>query len=348
SPPPIVKISVNPGQEVAEGAEVTLDGSGSTGDGSLTYLWEQKSSDLAQVALNTNGPADPKATFTAPKVGLAGINLEFTLIVSDSKNLQTPATVKIAVKNDPTQNAIPIADAGSGIQADQGTEVTLPGGNSSDEDGDDTIVSYTWTQDPQDVIRVVLVNDPATPNATFIAPAVVKELAPNGVYILHFELVVEDNEGARSKPARVVANVVLGVNVLGESKSLPVADAGPDQTVAPGAVVQLDGSASQGQAGATDGSSSIVSYLWASEDPEVIFSDPAAVDPTFTVPGDLANGSQLALTLQVINSDGLIDIDEVVVSVGENPPVVEAGEPRTVGKGSTVTLTGAASDNGRI
>jgi len=226
--------------------------------------------------------------------------------------------------------------------------VTLRGENSSDEDGDGTIVSYTWTQNPQDVVRVVLVNDPATPNATFIAPAVVKELAPNGVYILRFELVVEDNEGARSEPALVVANVVLGVNVLGESKSLPVADAGSDQAVAPGSTVQLDGSASQGQAGATGGSLSIVSYLWASENPEVIFSDPAAVNPTFTVPEDLANGSQLVLTLQVVNSDGLIDIDEVVISVGENPPVVEAGEARTVGKGSAVALSGTASDNGRI
>ena len=347
SPPPIAKISVNPGQEVAEGTEVTLDGSGSTGDGSLTYLWEQKSSDLAQVALNTNGPADPRATFTAPKVGLAGTNLNFTLIVRDTiSNIpSSPAGVTIPVRNNPALNSTPIAAAADHVDPiKQGDTVTLIGENSSDEDGNDSIVSYTWTQDPQDAVRVVIANDPATPSATFLAPAVVTELAPNDLYILHFELVVEDNEGARSQPAIAVVNVVLG-----KGRSRPVANAGPDQTVAPGAVVQLDGLASQGQEGATADSSSIAAYLWSSDNLEVSFSpNPTVVNPTFTVPANIANGSQLVVTLEVVNSDGLIDIDDVVISVGENPPVVEAGEARTVGKGSAVALSGTASDNGRI
>jgi hypothetical protein len=185
---------------------------------------------------------------------------------------------------------------------------------------------------------VILTNDQATPTATFIAPA-----APKDVYILRFELAVEDNEGAVSGPAPVVVNVVLS-----DGAALPVANAGPDQTVAPGAIVQLNGSASKEQEGATADSSGIIAYSWASDNSEVIFSDPALVNPTFTVPTDMATGSQLLVTLQVTNTDGLIASDEIVISVGENPPEVEAGELQVVAKGSTVTLAGTASDNGSI
>ncbi len=338
-PPPVAVASSPP--EVFEATEVTLDGAGSTGAAPLDYTWEQDLNDAAKVILTSTGS---NATFTAPKVGLAGIDLHFTLIVRDtiSNILSSPVVVTIHVRNDPALNSTPIADAGPGVNVDQGKQVTLSGKNSSDADGDDTIVRYDWTQSPTDVVRVILTNDPATPDATFIAPAVVRELAPNDVYILRFELVVTDNEGASSKPALAVVNVVLG-----KGKSLPVANAGPDQTVAPGAVVQLDGSASQGQSGATAGSP-IVSYLWASKNPKVVLSNPAVVNPTFSVPADMASGSQIVLTLEVTNADGLIDVAEVTISVGVNPPVVEAGEARTVAKGSTVTLTGVASDNGRI
>jgi len=342
SPPPVAVASGPP--EVFEATEVTLDGSGSTGAAPLAYVWQQQPSDKAKVSLV---PAGANSTFTAPKVGLAGTNLNFTLTVRDtiSNKLSSPVGVTIPVRNNPALNSTPIAAAADHVDPiKQGDTVTLGGENSSDEDGNDSIVSYTWTQDPQDSVRVVIANDPATPNATFLAPAVVKELAPNDLYILHFELVVEDNEGARSQPATAVVNVVLGTG-----RSRPVANAGPDQTVAPGAVVELDGLASQGQAGATAGSSSIAAYLWSSDNLEVSFSpNPTVVNPTFTVPANIANGSQLVVTLEVINEDGLIDIDEVVISVGVNPPVVEAGESRTVGKGSAVALSGTASDNGRI
>jgi len=336
---PVVAVASAPA-EVNEADEVTLDGSGSTGDGPLEYQWLQDLDDAAMVTLTSNGA---NATFTAPKVGLAGIDLRFTLSVTDGKKLDQ-TTVAIAVKNNPALNAIPIAVAGLGVFVEQGNEATLRGENSSDEDGDDTIERYIWTQDPQDLIRVVIINDEATPYATFIAPAVVKELAPDGVYILHFELVVEDNEGARSLPAPVVANVVKGEG----GKSLPVANAGRDQTVPPGSIVQLDGSASQAKEGSTEGKSSIVVYQWASQNTEVVLSDPTVVNPTFSVPDDMDLGTQIVLTLHVTNTEGLVAADEVVVSVGVNPPVVEAGEPQIVGKGSTVTLAGNASDNGSI
>ncbi|MCK5920496.1 MAG: tandem-95 repeat protein, partial [Methylococcales bacterium] len=226
SPPSVAKIAVNPGLEVPEVTEVTLDGSASTGEGTLVYDWIQNPNDKAQVTLPTD---IAQVTFIAPKVGLAGMDLNFTLTVTDSNSSQSKANVKITVNNNPALNVTPLANAGSVPPVDQGNEVILRGENSSDEDGDETIESYTWTQHPEDLVRVTLVNDPATPNATFIAPAVVKDDAPNGVYILRFELVVTDNEGAKSESARVVVNVVLG-----DGKSLPVADAGSDQAVAQG------------------------------------------------------------------------------------------------------------------
>jgi PKD repeat protein len=333
--PPVAVVSVDPGPVVDEATTVILDGSGSTGDAPLTHEWIQNPDDGAKVVLVRRGAS---ATFKAPKVGLTGLDLHFTLIVTDGKGLKSQAEVTITVKNSAAANVKPVADAGPGIHVEQGSEATLNGGNSSDEDGDDTIIRYIWTQNPGDEIRVILTNDQATPTATFIAPA-----APKNVYILRFELVVEDNEGAVSEPAPVVVNVVLG-----DGAALPVADAGSDQTVAPGAIVQLDGSASKGREGATADSSGLIAYRWVSNNSEVIFSDSTLVNPTLIVPTDMATGSQLLVTLQVTNTDGLIASDEIVISVGENPPEVEAGELQVVAKGSTVTLAGTASDNGSI
>ncbi|MCK5923239.1 MAG: cadherin-like domain-containing protein, partial [Methylococcales bacterium] len=157
SPPPVAVASAP--SEVAEATVVTLDGSKSTGEGSLTYEWTQDSADAAKVTLKQK-PDDTSATFTAPKVGLASIDLRFTLKVTDSKGLNSQATVTVRVNNNPALNSIPVADAGPGISIEQGNEVTLLGENSSDADGDETIVNYTWSQHPEDPVRVTLVNDP--------------------------------------------------------------------------------------------------------------------------------------------------------------------------------------------
>ena len=106
-------------------------------------------------------------------------------------------------------NAPPIANAGPDQIVTPGQVVQLDGSGSSDPDG--TIVQYTWTY--------VGSTPPGLP-ASLSDPGSVKPtvyIGAAGVYV--FQLVVKDNGGLTSAPAKVTI------------RTGPVANAGPDQTV---------------------------------------------------------------------------------------------------------------------
>ena len=79
-----------PDQSVLINAPVTLDGSGSSDDGPLAYLWEQTTG--ATVTLS--GAATDMATFTAPA---AAGTLTFRLTVTDTDNQSDTDTVNVVV-----------------------------------------------------------------------------------------------------------------------------------------------------------------------------------------------------------------------------------------------------------
>jgi MYXO-CTERM domain-containing protein len=312
-------------QYVDEGTLVTLDGSRSTDDGKIgSYEWREIPGETVKLSSQLGA----KVTFLAPRVGKNGKILRFRLTVIDDKNVRGEAEVTVHIGN--TKNDPPIADAGRGRVVTQGEEVVLNGANSSDADGVDTITTYYWVQDSTDAIQVEL-NDVFSPSLKFTAPVV----SDDAVYVLRFRLSVTDEEGESA-----LANVVINVSP-GEDQLRPVADAGADQTVAPGSVVQLDGSNSK--AGSSDGV--ITSYHWALPNSEIVLFD---ANPVFTVPAEFSNGSQMEFTLTVTDADGLVGTDTVVINVGKNPPTVDVGKNQIVQEGTTVTLIGRAYDNGRI
>jgi hypothetical protein len=128
-----------------------------------------------------------------------------------------------------------------------------------------------------------------------------------------------------------------GFQVLVASNQPPIANAGTDQTVMLGTVVNLDASASN------DPDNDALTYQW------TIVSAPAGSTPLLS-DATLSNPSlQLdkkgAYTLALIVNDGTIDsaADTVVITVPNTKSTANAGVDQAVFVGQTVTLNGSAS-----
>jgi len=186
--PPVADAGAD--QTPAEGAPVTLDGSGSYDpDGeSLTFSWAQTSGPT--VSLSGGDAAKP--TFAAPWVGPDGATLTFELIVSDGIDGGTD-TMNVFVEN---VNHPPTANAGPDQTVNEGSPVTLDAAASTDPDLDP--LTYTWTQNSG---TPVTLSDPASAKPTFTAPFV----SPGGERLV-FGLVVSDGL-ANSGPDEVTITV---------------------------------------------------------------------------------------------------------------------------------------------
>ncbi|MFY0563280.1 PKD domain-containing protein [Archangium lansingense] len=172
---------VKPVPEVAEGTDVTLEGSATEVDegATLIYTWTQVGD--PKVTLRDSTSATP--SFTAPEVE-ANTELTFQLIVGDGKLESDPVTVTVLVRD--VVNTPPVARAGGDQKVTEGSGVTLNGSESKDPEGSELI--YAWTQ--VDGPTVTLMK--AGPRATFNAPEV------DGEAVLTFQLQVTDARGLSS------------------------------------------------------------------------------------------------------------------------------------------------------
>jgi len=299
-------------QSVDTNALVTLDGRNSSdpdGNLPLAYTWTQTGGPVV-----TFTPALSVTTFTAPSDPAV---LTFTLVVTDSLGLPdpTPDEIVVTIANQP-----PEADAGPDQAVDTNVLVTLDGRGSSDPDGD-LPLTYNWTQT-------------GGPDVTLSDSDVVMPTfnAPSDPAVLKFTLVVTDSLGLPDPtPDEVVVNI---------ANQPPVAAAGADQAVDTNALVTLDGSGSSDP----DGDLPLAYHWTQTGGPAVTLSDPDVVIPTFTAPSDSAG---LTFALVVTDSLGLPDptLDEVVVNVGNQPPVAYAGPDQAVDTNALVTLDGSGSSD---
>ncbi len=221
--------------------------------------------------------------------------------------------------NDP-----PIADAGPDQTVYEETTVTLNGSNSTDPDNG--IAAYLWTQTTG---TPVTLSDPISAQTIFMSP----DVGPSGE-TLTFQLTTTDNDGLQTTDTCIV-----NISWLNEP---PMADAGPDQTVAEKAMVTLDGSNS------TDPDDGIFAYLWTqTAGSAVTLSDPTSVQPTFTAPRFKPNKKTFTFQLTVTDEGGLQATDSCTVNVtrgnGNEPPIADAGPDQTVFEQTVVTLDGSNS-----
>ena len=219
-------------------------------------------------------------------------------------------------------NHAPIANAGSNQTVASGASVQLDGSGSSDPDGNP--ITYAWSQT-------------GGPSVTLSSTTAVKPTftAPTGPATLTFQLVVNDGQ-VNSAPS----SVAITVNAPA-SNNPPVANAGPNQTVASGASVQLNGS------GSSDPDGNPITYAWSqTAGPAVTLSSTTVAMPTFTAPTGPAT-----LTFQLVVNDGHVNSSpsSVTITVNapstNNPPIANAGANQTVASGASVQLDGSGSSD---
>ncbi|HWN66013.1 MAG TPA: PKD domain-containing protein, partial [Haliangium sp.] len=299
-----------PDQVVLPGASVTLDGSASDDfDGVIVrHTWTQ----VAGTPVNLSGSNSPVATFTAPATSGT---LTFQLEVEDNEGQISTDTIDVIV------NFPPIAEAGADFRVATLLVGTLDCSASVDPDG--TIVGFRWEQlggDP-----VVITND-GSAVATFVAPATAQFLV--------FQCTVTDDLGFTDSDV-VVADVFFN--------AFPVAEAGNDQIVRLGGVVNLDGTRS------TDADGTVVAYNWQTTlcmtlagPCELTFTDPTSPTPSFTAP---TSRGFAQIVLSATDNIGATSQDSLVVYFANQAPVVVATvDPECVSPGDLVTLSAACVD----
>ncbi len=214
----------------------------------------------------------------------------------------------------------PVADAGRDQSVPTGATVTLDGSESSDPDGQS--ITYLWTLVSTPPQSAAVLSNATAPRPTFTADQA-------GTYEL--ELVVSDGELSSDADDVVITAT--------DSNHAPSANAGPDQSVAVGSVVNLDAGAS------SDADGDPITYVWS------ITARPAGSiagiqDPhsaTTLFVADVAG----TYTIELLIGDGtdLSTPDEMVVTAvaANGVPVASAGADQSVETGATVTLNGSAS-----
>ena len=304
-------------QNVMAGTLVTLDGSTSSdGDNdSLTYKWTLTSKAAGSVATLAS-PTSAKPTFTADVAGTYVV----TLTVNDGKaDSAASSTVTITAS---TQNAAPVANAGSPQNLATGGVVTLDGSSSSDANGDALTYAWSLTAKPAGSAAVLA-------SSTSVKPSFTADVA--GSYVA--KLIV--NDGKVDSAAATVAITASTANAA------PIANAGVAQSVVTGAVVTLNGSIS------SDANGDTLTYAWALTSKPAgslaTLSSPTSAKPTFTA--DIAG----TFVASLIVNDGKVNSTAVTVAItaatANAAPVANAGVAQSLVSGSLVTLDGSASSD---
>jgi RHS repeat-associated protein len=300
--------NAGPSQTVPVSSTVHLDGRGSTDvDGDpLTYAWTITNKPSGSTAILSN-PAPVNPTFVADLAG----SYTAQLVVSDGHTASALSQTFIS-----TTNSAPVANAGPNQLVIVGTTVQLDGSRSTDVDGNP--LTYAWAILSKPSSSAAVLSSGTAVNPSFVADA-------NGTYVV--QLIVSDGT-VNSTPATVT---------IATDNIAPVANAGPDQTVAVAAFVTLDGSRS------TAVNSRPLSYRWAiltkPSGSNAALSGSLNINPTFTA--DVSG----TYVIQLIVNDGFFYSapSTVVISTVHSRPVANAGPNQFVAQNSTVTLNGTGS-----
>jgi hypothetical protein len=215
-------------------------------------------------------------------------------------------------------NGAPLADAGPDQTVRVTERVQLNGAASADPDGNALVYSWSFVSRPAGSAAVL--SNPGAVNPSFVADR-------PGNYDV--QLVVGDGS-LSSAPDRVTISTV---------NSVPVANAGPDQSARVGDLAVLDGRAS------SDVDGDAITYAWR------IVSAPggstaALIDATTVQPRITLDAAGTYVFELIVSDAGSTSApDTVVVSTVNTAPVARPGANRAVALGALVPLDGSASSD---
>ncbi len=300
-------------QFAAVSATAQLNGSASSDADldPLTYRWHfTLRPNGSRAALSSSTTDNP--SFQLDKGGIYALQLE----VNDGLVGSAPDGVVVT-----SGNARPTANAGADRTARPNAPVQLSSAGSSDPNG--TALAFRWALLAKPAGSAAALSSP-----TAAAPTFTPDLL--GTYVA--QLIVTDG-ALESEPDTVVIEVFNAV---------PVANAGPDQSVTAGSTVQLDGS------GSSDADLDPLTFAWTliarPTGSVTSLTNATTASPSFVadVPG--------TFTVQLVVNDGFANSapDSVTVvataPATNQPPVLLPIGNQTVDLGSTLTLTLLASD----
>ena len=297
-----------PSRTVATGSTVLLDGTGSTDPAGLplTYQWSIVNKPAGSTATLSSSTA-AKPTFVADKVG----TYEVHLVVSDTYASSPSKTVNITAQTQP-----PIANAGPNQTVTTRSTVPLDGSGSTDPAGLPLTYSWSFVSRPTG-------STAALSSATALKPTFVVDKP--GTYTI--QLVVSDQYSSSAASTVTVSTI----------NSPPVANAGANQTVATGTMVQLDGSQS------TDVDGDPLTFAWAfvsiPTGSTSALSNATIVNPTFVT------DKKGTYVIQLVANDGHVNStpSQVTISDTNTPPVANAGPNQSIQVGTVVHLDGSHS-----
>ena len=319
---------------VASGAPVTLEGSGSTVTDSsrtVTYAWDRTGGPVGgAVTLTGANTLQPSFTADTLTAGVADVEHIITLTVTDDKG----TTAAKAATDTVTSGFLdPVAMIADGVrELDSGATVQLDGSGSTHDDR--TTLTYSWARTGGTSTATGTLTDATTAMPSFTAETLT-DGAPDVTHIL--TLTVTDGES-------VTDTAMVTITVTSGFAAPDAIIAGGNRELASGATVPPDGS------GSTHDSRTTVTYAWertGGNGGSVTLISASAERPTFTaeILTDGADDVTHILTLTVIDGESVTDTATVTITVtsGFTNPVAEAGDPQSVGSGATVTFDGSGS-----
>lgn len=185
------------------------------------------------------------------------------------------------------------ANAGSDQIVFEGSLVTLDGTGSINSGF--SILNYKWTAP-----NGITLSSETSSKPTFTAPEVTQDTQYT------FTLFVNDGTSGSTSD-----QVVITVKQISK---VPLANAGPDQTVNEGSLATLDGS------GSTSDDNSVLKYKWTAPN-GIILSSETVSNPTFTAP-EVNQDTQYTFTLFVNDGTSSSNPSQITVTVKNIQPIL--------------------------